>query len=155
MRTLVLLATAGDVDAWDDRRLSIGHKAIPLPSVEIVERAPMIAQLIREVGFDLAEVVNPPIGILHDEAGKTYDVFHVEEAKGSPFIPAQDDFVIPYGIRSVVGFGGLMTSGEFFAVVMFAKTRVTTDSAVRFRNVALELKASLFGLGGVPVFTGA
>ncbi len=152
MRCLTLLATAGDLPEWNDRRSSAGHKAIPLPSVEIVEQAPMIAQLIREVGFELADVINPPIALLQDRAGKTYNVFHVENAVGSPFIPAQNEFVIPFGIRSVVGFGGLTTRGEFFAIVLFAKTRILKESAARFRSVALEVKASIFGLGSVPVF---
>jgi hypothetical protein len=154
MRSLVLLATAGEVAEWNDRRLSVGHRAIPLPSVEIVEQAPMVAQLIREVGFELSDVVKPPIGLIQDNEGKTYNVFHVEQAVGSPFIPAQNEFVIPFGIKSVVGFGGLMTSGEFFAVIVFAKTHIPRDSAIRFRNVALEVKAALFGLAGIPVFPG-
>ncbi len=153
MRSLVLLASAGELPEWNDRRLSVGHKAIPLPSVEIVEQAPMIAQLIREVGFELADVINPPINLLQDRAGKTYNVFHVENARGSPFIPAQDEFVIPFDIKSVVGFGGLTTRGEFFAIVLFSRTRIPKESAARFRSVALEVKASLFGLGSVPVYS--
>src|SRR5579884_2013583 len=48
LKCLVLLATVGDEPAWNDRRMSQNHQAIPLPSPHIVEGAPMIAQLIRE-----------------------------------------------------------------------------------------------------------
>src|SRR4051794_28398428 len=35
MRCLCLLGTAGDAPAWNDRRESRGHQAIPLPSPQI------------------------------------------------------------------------------------------------------------------------
>src|SRR5271163_4076934 len=41
---VTLLGTAGEEPAWNDRRLSLGHKAIPLPSVEALRRSPMISQ---------------------------------------------------------------------------------------------------------------
>ena len=53
-----LLATAGDEPEWNSRHTSRGHAAIPLPSARIVERFPMIAQLIRQLGFDVADVVS-------------------------------------------------------------------------------------------------
>lgn len=148
MRCLVLLATAGDEPAWNDPRQSRGHQAIPLPSPHIVERAPMIAQLIREMGFDIASVVRP-----RTTGGRRFEasadgVFHVEEAAGSPFIPAQHDFVEPYGIRSVVGFGGLLPSGELFAVIAFARVHIPVASADRFRDVASDVRAALLGAGG-------
>ncbi len=36
---------------------------------------------------------------------KKYGVLHVPNAVGSQFIPAQQEFVIAQGIKSVVGFG--------------------------------------------------
>ena len=52
---------------------------------------------------------------------KTYNVFHVPEAFDNPLIPAQEDFVLPYRIKSVLGFGGLLPSGDIFAVILFLK----------------------------------
>src|ERR1700685_4270679 len=40
---LTLLATAGEKASWNDRRASVGHRAIPLPSVETLSRLPMVA----------------------------------------------------------------------------------------------------------------
>src|SRR6476620_6705320 len=88
-RCLTLVATVGDEAAWNERHLSSGHQAIPLVSQKMVERAPMIAQLIRQFGLDLADVVQPSPDVMRDLAGKTYGVFHVENAAGSPYIPAQ------------------------------------------------------------------
>ncbi len=141
-RVLTLLATVGDRPEWCDPSLSVGHRAIPLPSVEIVEQAPMISELIRAMGFAISDVISPRPQLL-DDSGKTYNVFHVEKALASEFIPVQDNFVKRFGIESVVGFGGLLSSGEFFAVVMFSKVRIPSEPAGRFRNVALDVKAIL------------
>ena len=140
IRCLALLATVGDEDAWNERHLSSGHQAIPLVSQKMVERAPMIAQLIRQFGLDLADVVQPSPDVMRDVAGKTYGVFHVENAAGSPYIPAQAPFVERYGIRSVLGFGGSLTGGDLFAVILFSRVPVTADVAERFRTLALDVK---------------
>lgn len=145
-RVLSMIATVGAEEAWCDRMQSAGHLAIPLPSVEIVERAPMIAGLIRALGMDIADVVASNPVFMEGEAGRTYDVFHVEKAAGSAFIPAQADFVLPYGIQSVIGFGGLLSNGELFAVVMFTTVPVPRSAADRFRNIALDVKAISYPL---------
>src|SRR5687768_2318348 len=44
LRCLVLLATAGDEPDWNFRHTSARHQAIPLPSAEMVEQAPMISE---------------------------------------------------------------------------------------------------------------
>lgn len=143
MRCLVLLASTGEEPAWNSRRLSRGHQAIPLPSVQIVEQAPMIAELVREMGLDLEDVVAPRPQLVRGSEDRAYNVFHVPEAGGSPFIPAQADFVRPFGIRSVLGFGGLMLNGELYAVVLFTRVPVPVESADRFRNIALDLRIAV------------
>jgi hypothetical protein len=151
MRCLTLLASAGSRPEWGDRRRSRAHQAIPLPSPRVVERAPMVAQLIRQLGLDLADVVRPSSALLGDAAGRTHNVFHVEEALGSPYIPAQAEFVVPCGVRSVLGFGGLLHD-ELFAVVLFSRVPIPASSADRFRTIALDAKSALHALGPVPVF---
>ena len=143
MKCLTLLATVGDEPQWNDRRASESHQAIPLPSPYVVERAPMIAQLIREFGMDLGSVVRPSGDVVRALGGKSYGVFHVENAAGSPYIPAQEGFVDRYGIRSVVGFGGLLPSGDLFGVILFSRVHVPVGSADRFRSLALELRSCL------------
>jgi hypothetical protein len=140
MRCLTLIATVGDEAAWNERYLSSGHQAIPLVSPKMVERAPMIAQLIRQFGLDLADVVQPSEEVMRNLAGKTYGVFHVETAAGSPYIPAQAPFVERYSIRSVLGFGGSLDDGDLFAVILFSRVQVTADVADRFRTLALDVK---------------
>jgi hypothetical protein len=140
MKCLVLLATAGHEPAWNSRRLSRGHQAVPLPSEEIVEQAPMIAQLIRQLGLDIARVVEPRPDVVGDTGGKTYNVFFVPRALGSPAIPAQDEFVRRYGIRSVIGCGGIHLTGDLYAAILFSRVEISPETADRFRNIALDLK---------------
>ncbi|MDQ2668972.1 MAG: hypothetical protein M3Z05_23685 [Gemmatimonadota bacterium] len=146
MRCLTLLATVGDQPDWMSRRASRSHQVIPLPSADIVRRAPMIAGLIEELGFDIESVVlgNTPAERPGD--AKTYDVFHVKEAFGNPSIPAQDEFVVPYGVTSVLGFGGLLRSGELFAIILFARAPIPEASASRFRAIALDVRSALYAL---------
>jgi hypothetical protein len=146
MQCLTLIASIGQEPKWCDPRQSVGHQAIPLASAQMVEGAPMIAQLIREMGLDIKDVISPDKELIQESAGKSYNVFHVEQALGSPYIPAQKDFVKRYGVRSVLGFGGLVGEGDFFAVIMFSRGPIPAASAARFRNIALDVKAVIHPL---------
>jgi hypothetical protein len=152
MRCLTLMATAGDDPAWNSRHESQGHKAIPLPSADAVRSAPMVMRLIEDIGLDVDMIVNGSAPATRGPDTRTYDVFHVEEALGSPYIPAQRNFVLPYNIKSVVGFGGLLRSGELFAVILFSRVRVPVRSAVRFRTIALDVRSSLFSFDESSTF---
>lgn len=143
MKCLTLLATAGVRPEWNDRTRSAGHRAIPLPSPEAVRRLPMITQLIRQLGFEVSSALNPDRRILMDMEQRTYNVFHVEEAEGSPYVPAQEDFVRPFGVRSVLGFGGMLPGGELYAVIMFSRVQVSPEVAALFRPLALSTKLAL------------
>jgi two-component system NtrC family sensor kinase len=145
MRCLTLMATSGDLPGWNSRHESQGHKAIPLPSTDAVRSAPMVMRLIEDFGLDVDTVIAGSVPAPRAGDTRTYDVFHIEEALGSPYIPAQRNFVVPHRIASVVGFGGLLRSGELFAVILFARVRIPVRSAVRFRTIALDVRSSLFG----------
>lgn len=152
MRCLTLLASAGSQPQWNARSSSKAHQAIPLPSPRMVEQAPMIAALIRDFGLELADVTDPKPEDVRNTEGKSYGVFHVEQALGSPSIPAQEEFVARYGVESVVGFGGSLASGDLFAVILFSRVRVSAASAERFRTLALDVKALYFPFTDSTVF---
>jgi two-component system, sensor histidine kinase and response regulator len=143
-KCLVLLGTVGDQPEWNSRRQSTGHHVIPLPSEQIVSSIPMISQLINQLGVDLNCVLQPNPGMMLAAEQKTYNVFHVAQAVGSPYIPAQNNFVIPFHIQSVLGFGGLLTSGELFALILFSRTYISHETAMFFKPYALAAKAALF-----------
>ncbi|WP_142988391.1 hypothetical protein [Granulicella rosea] len=153
MRCLCLLASRGDRPEWNGCDGSEGHRAIPLATVEMVERAPMIARLLHQMGLEAGELVEPK-GLPGGVERRSFDVFHVEDAVGSSFVPAQESFVKPFGVRSVIGFGGVLPSGELFAVVMFSKVRITQETASLFRTLALGVKLVLLPFAGRQVFHG-
>lgn len=141
-RCLTLLATAGARPEWNHRSSSARHKAIPLVTEEAVRAAPMVTQLIQQMGLDIAQVVDTRNNLVLDLEHQNYNVFHVAEAEGSAFVPAQD-FVRAYGVRSVLGFGGLFPSGELFAVIMFSRVYISRETAEMFRTLALSVKLAL------------
>ena len=142
-KCLTLLATAGDQPAWNDRRQSAAHQAIPLASEAIIRGAPMISSLLRELGVEVGQLVAPQAVILVDHEPSSFNVFYVGDARGSPHIPAQKDFVTPAGIRSVLGFGGRLSHGDIFAVILFLKTSIAREVAEQFRTLALSLKLAV------------
>lgn len=153
VKCLTLLATAGNEPQWNSRRQSTGHQALPLPSEESIARSPMISQLIRQLNIDVSELLRPRAGVMLDDSQHTFNVFHVPNAVDSPIIPAQSEFVKPFGIRSVLGFGGLLLPGELFATILFAQTPISRDVAERFKTLALNVKVALLPFTGERVFS--
>lgn len=149
---LTLLATAGDEAGWNDRHHSVSHAVIPLHSAEAVRRLPMINRLVEQLGLDIRDVVEPEPELFVDLEQRTYNVFHVAEAAGSPYVPDQDGFVAPYGVRSVLGFGGVLPSGSMFAVILFSRTPISPHTAELFRSVALSVKLGVLPFVDGPVF---
>ena len=152
-KCLTLLATAGDQPAWNSRKTSVGHKAIPLPSTRVVSQAPMISQLIVQFGLDIADVVKAEATLLLELEQRTFNVFHVEEAAGSPFVPAQQDFVVPFGIKSVLGFGGMLPDGNLIAIIMFSKVRIPREKADMFKTLSLSAKLAVQPFSDETIFS--
>jgi hypothetical protein len=152
MRCLTLLATAGDQPEWNARSASAGHQVIPLPSERGVARIPMIAQLIRQLGLEVGSVLQPDPAVVADLQQRTFNVFHVPDATGSPYVPAQDDFVIRFGVRSVLGFGGVLPRGDLFAVILFARVPLPRETAELFKPLALSAKLAILPFANGPFF---
>ncbi|WP_339733661.1 ATP-binding protein [uncultured Gimesia sp.] len=151
-KCLILLATAGERPEWNDRHQSQGHRVIPLLSESAVSQIPMIAQLVSQFGLDLSAVINPTPDLLVELDQRHYNVFHVKQAVGSPFIPAQDEFVKPFGVRSVLGFGGMLPTGNLFSVIIFSKTDISRAIAEVFRTIALKIKTTILPFEEIAVF---
>ena len=141
-RCLTLLGTAGVELEWNDRAASHGHQAIPMATAEAVQRSPMIVGLIEQLGLEVEAIVDPgedPMSLHH----RDYDVFFVPDALNSPLVPAQDGFVVPYGIRSVIGCGGVLPTGDLFALILFTTLQLSPETADLFRTLALSVKATV------------
>ncbi|MGH7803214.1 MAG: hypothetical protein ACREQJ_02625 [Candidatus Binatia bacterium] len=151
-KCLTLLGTAGDQPEWNARRTSKGHQAIPLPSKAVVEQIPMIAQLVHQLGIEVSSLLQPKPEILSDLDQRTYNVFYVPVARDSPFIPAQRDFVVPCGVASVLGFGGVLPEGNLYAAILFVRVPIPVSTAEMFRTVALNVKMAILSFVGGSIF---
>ena len=152
MKCLTMMATAGEHADWNSPTTSNGHRAIPLASADFVGQIPMVAQLISQFGIDMASVISPDPNVIGDLARKTFNTFHIADAVGSPYIPAQDDFVIPYGVKSVLGFGSVLSSGDLIVVIMFSKVSIPVATASSFRELSVNVKEAIEPFVGGAVF---
>lgn len=152
MKCFTLMASAGEEPAWNGRGGSKGHKVIPLPSPTIVEQLPMFAQLMRQFGLGVNELLTSSPTLMLESSQQSFNVFHVADAVGSPFIPAQEQFVVPYAIRSVLGFGGMLPTNDVFAVILFSKTPIERATAELFKTLALNVKMAVLPFSRGPHF---
>ncbi|MCA9170062.1 MAG: hypothetical protein KDB23_20440, partial [Planctomycetales bacterium] len=141
MKCMTLAATRGDLPEWNDVRQSSGHRVIALPNIEVIERIPMISRLMFNLGVDVNGFLRSSNAIILNN--QHTGVFYVADAKGSPYIPAQQDFVEKHGIKSVVGFGDILPDGNFFAVISFYKIPVSAQTAELVSHLSLSTKVAM------------
>lgn len=143
MKCWTLLAAAGAEPQWNSRHTAAENTAIPLVSTELVAQIPAISGMIREFGLDIPTVlgIEPERFVQLEPA--VLNIFHVPEAKDNALIPEQNSLIIPYQVKSVLGFGGLLRSGSLFAVVISLKVKIPQSTAQMFKYLALSVKTSL------------
>ena len=150
---LTLLASAGDRPEWNQRHQSKQYKAVPVTGLNFRDQFPMFSQLFTQFGIDPAAAWAPDRDLLLDHNERTFGVFHVPVAVGSGYVPAQDRFVIPCGIRSVVGVGGLLPTASVFALELFSRVPISREQAELFRTIALAIKLALLPFDGKAVLS--
>lgn len=143
LKCLILMATAGELPEWNSRHKSVGHKAIPIANKEAISRIPMLSQLFQQLDLNPDALVQPDPNLFTDLEQRMYNVFYIPDALESPYIPAKTSFVIPFNVKSVVGFGGLLPSGNMFAIIMFLKVLVPPITVDLFRPLALNVKMAI------------
>ena len=143
MKCLTLLASTGAISGWNNPALSSRFRVIPLAGPEALAQLPMFAQLFAQFHVDVPGIQDTSTSLLLDQRAPAFTTFHVPHAVNSPYVPGQQDFVIPFGVQSVFGCGGLLPTGDMFALVLFAKVPVTKDTADLFRTIALSVKLAL------------
>jgi hypothetical protein len=139
---LALMGTVGIESGWNSAHRSVRHRAIALPSVQAVSELPMVAQLVSQLGFDVAALVSGTPSMVLDRDERTFNVFHVPVAVDCPHIPAQD-FVHQHDVKSVLGFGGRLPDGQMYAVILFSRVPISRDTANTFKPLALAVKLAL------------
>ena len=143
MKCWTLLAAAGAEPQWNSRHTAVENTAIPLVSTELVAQMPLISGMIRQFGLDIPTVLGIDAEKFLQLEPAVLNIFHVPEAKGNPLITEQDSLIIPYQVKSVLAFGGLLGSGSLFAVVISLKIKIPQSTAQMFKYLALSVKTSL------------
>jgi PAS domain S-box-containing protein len=143
LKCFTLIASAGIEPDWNGVELSHRYRVIPMVNADFVKQFPMFSQLLHQFGVSTVFDVAPEGEWLVDLEEKTYNVFYVPDAVGSPYVPVQENFVRKYGVNSVLCFGGMLPSRDLFAVILFSRTPVPRETAMLCKSLALSLKASL------------
>jgi hypothetical protein len=141
-KCMVLLATAGLHPEWNSTRLSKGHRVIPLLNEDMVKQTPMLRELIYQLGIDASSVLNPDPAIAFELEKEIIKVYYIPDASESPYIP-QNDFAIPFGIKSVLGFGGILPTGNLFAMLIFSRVKIPRNTADMFKNIDLNVRMTV------------
>ena len=142
---LSLLGTRGELSAWNERRSSRGHLAIPLVSPAFVEEIPMVSRMLKELGFPIEWVTGASKVVTTDLFGRLGGFFYVEDAataldhQNRRIIPAQD-FVSKHGVKTVFGTAGMYVRSRML-VTLIVFCRETLDRAA--------LRHSFMPLGNV------
>ncbi len=152
MKCLKLLATAGVQPEWNRTINSKGHRVLPLQNEEMLKKNIMVHQFIHQMGMDISNVLNPDPKLSSELEGRVFNIYHVPEALGSPYIPAQDEFVVPFGIKSAVGFGGMLPTGNLYALLIFSKTKIPRETANLFKNIALNVRMAVLPFVNEKIF---
>jgi len=145
---LSLMGSAGVVDGWNDPSRSSRYRAIPIDADRFATRFPMFAEIFRQIGTSI-EKPRLGAGLTIGSVGTGCNVFSVPVALGSPYVPAQNDFVKPFGVRSVVGFGGWYGRGRYFIVVLFSRVAVPPGSLDLLRLLALSVRVGFNTVSGI------
>lgn len=128
---MVLMGTYGHERAWCDRHQSQGHKALPVTD----RRSPMLAAAFKQLGLE--ESTGNGTGELNlQRASFMTRYFYVAQAKDSPHVPAQSEFVDPYGIQSVIGIGSRFVSHSAYLLLAFSTVPMTQEAAKNFAGLS-------------------
>ena len=137
---LTLLGSFGELDNWKSRNLSENYKAFPMHDKHMLDRFPMLSAAFEEIGLDLSHLRQTDKSILIKDKHRQYGVFCVENADGSKLIPKQEEFVRPYSVKSVFGFGGIYSTSNVYAVLIFSRERLSRKDAQLFLSLNPAIK---------------
>lgn len=143
MTCLTLVASAGTFPGWNDPTLSSRFRVMPLGTSDDLAKLPMFSQLFHQLGVKLPYLEGSAQSLLIDPHEHAFNVFHVPEAAGSPYVPAQEGFVLKYGVRSVLGFGAPLPDGQIFSIILFSQDVIPESTAQLFKPLALCAQMAL------------
>jgi len=152
MPCFTLLASHGHKPEWNSRHLSRTFKAQPIYGPELLDEDPDAKYIFGHLGITYQDLVETDPQKIMDLSIRTLSVFHEETALGSPHIPHQDDFVVPFGIKSKLMLSGILPSGRMFGLVLFPIVPLSGPAARLFMPLSLSLKLALMPFDSGRIF---
>lgn len=148
-RCLALAATRGIRAEWNEPSRATRFRVLPMPTLAVLQRFPIAVRMIAQFGFDARRFIDPAGGP-PDPDPRRFRVFHVEDAQLADWLLAQDEFVRPFAIRSILGLGGLLPGGDAFGLLAFSRVRVVPELAQLFGVLAAQLELAFMDAAGEP-----
>lgn len=139
---LLLLSSRGIKSEWNEQHCGQSEQVIVLPSGDALSEYPMLAEVTAQLDMPIENIQAHAV-FISEHNNDNYYAFYIPDALSTSSIPAQDEFVIPNGVRSVVGYGGSLPSGCVFMVVLFLRVVISRQVALAFRPFALNTKIAL------------
>ncbi|MFF7858081.1 SpoIIE family protein phosphatase [Streptomyces sp. NPDC007904] len=111
---------------------------LPVPSPEAAREAPLVHRLLERLGAwrtGTADGTAPP--------GSDIDVVYLSGSQ----VGGRDDLREAHGVRSALAFGGALSPGEWFAVVLFLRVPLPAEVPALFRSVTGSTRLALLSAG--------
>jgi hypothetical protein len=143
---MALMGTIGDEAEWCSRHTSSGHRAISAGA----DQSPMLQAAFHQLGINPQSPANEA-DLRFEDASFLTKYFHIADAVGSPSIPAQEGFVVPYHIQSVVGIGSQFLSHSLYLALAFSKAFIDDEDAQKFAELSAFVSSLLATYDGSGV----
>ena len=137
---LTLLGTWGELEEWRVIKISRNYKAFSLNDKDVLYKFPMLSAVFNQIGYDIPTETDPDKSIIIDDQDKEYGVFYVKDATGNKLVPKQAEFVEPYGIKSVIGFGGRYGNNNIYSIILFFRECISRQTTELFPSLNPAIK---------------
>lgn len=128
-KCLVLVATRGELEEWNDTAMSRRHRAVPIECLEGRRETQDLAEVLRQVGV----LDSPGQNSIPCRDGLTPEGCLFEPtAPGSSCVGDLEEFVPRSGIESVIGYGGKVGYRDTFILMAYSKKPISPTTAELF-----------------------
>lgn len=142
---MALTGTYGMEKAWQNRKTSANHQWVPISKIGVPKRIPMFQEVLSQMGIDLQHLYDHGEIVAAQHSPYT-GFFHIPDVPRAAAIPDQETFVKPYGIKSLVGFGGFLAHPVhtcMFILYAFSREFISAEEAQAFHVMQSFVGAAL------------
>lgn len=133
---IALAGTYGQEQNWCDRHQSVSHGVL---SAE--HATPMLKAALKLAGVKWGSEASDHMPDPHNIAIEHY--FYIPNAPHHEDIPDQENFILRYGIQSVIGIGSPFMSQSAYLAVMFSKMPINQTDCNKLIEIAPYLSTLL------------